>query len=104
MTIHDKGLGFNDMDVEWTESKVKKTEQELIEYLKKIFDETASRTIEPPSVKAPERKSSPVPGNLTADVLRSRNEKNSRKEELEVVALAKRNESNLEHANASTNL
>ena len=44
MTIHDKGLGFNDMDVEWTESKVKKTEQKLITHLKKIVDKTVNRT------------------------------------------------------------
>ena len=60
-------------------------------------------TIELPTMKALERKSLLVLGSMMVDMLRLDNEK-SKKIKLEVVALAKRNESNSEHFNAITNV
>ena len=78
-TMHAKVLGFSEIATKQTDYEVKKNDQELIAHLKKTSDETASRTNDLPSMKLPERKSSPELENLMADVLRLDDEQDSRK-------------------------
>ena len=92
INIYTKGLGFNDYPIRYSQNGVQKTVQELATTLKDIIRLMRRRSLEPPSLSLPMRKSLPIVGQLTKDVLDIDTKHNELRQEIETNANQHRNE------------
>ena len=91
INIYQKGLGFNDFPIKYSQNKVQKTVEELATMLKDIIRIMRRRQVEPPVLSLPSRKSLPIVGQLSADILAIDSEQSELRDDLETNALEKRN-------------
>jgi len=91
INIYQKGLGFKDFPIKYSQNGVQKTMEELATMLKDIICSMRRRPVEPPVLSLPLWKSLPIVGQLSADVLAIDSKHCELRDELESNALEKRN-------------
>jgi len=95
LNIRVKGFGFNSFPVSFSSGGKAKTVDELSTLLKDVIQAMQRTTLEWPEIELPERKSLPVVGTLTPNVVAYDARQRARKEELTNQAIERRQQQEL---------